>query len=219
LPRSIRERQGSARATGADGRTGGKTPKQFSVLLLGPSPGYRRLWATNTVLRLEAWNGAVCQSHGPRDRRGEPRELAVRGEVSDQRTPGWEDCHAGHCPALHTVEMLAQGRSNRVAWCQPTRRRRQSADDATQPSRRRGPDRAGGHAARASTGSSAARGRRRQRARFVCVDQASDGQRRRLDPGYRPRRLLGRPPTGCRRSAGAAATAPVTAVDLAHRQS
>jgi hypothetical protein len=40
-----------------------------------------------------------------------------------------------------------------------------SAGDASQPSRRRGPDRAGGHAARASTGFSAARGWRRHRAR------------------------------------------------------
>jgi hypothetical protein len=50
LPRSIRYRLGSTRATG--GRSnGGKTRKQFSVLLLGPRPGYRHLWATNTVLR------------------------------------------------------------------------------------------------------------------------------------------------------------------------
>jgi hypothetical protein len=48
---SIRERRGSARATGANGRTGGRRRSSSLSYSWGPSPGYRRLWASNTVLR------------------------------------------------------------------------------------------------------------------------------------------------------------------------
>jgi hypothetical protein len=160
--------------------------------------------APTGLFRVRAWSlpGTARWAHVP---------IAA---VEDRRRAGLVELLSNN-PTIEIVgQALTRGeaveRARRHAPVSASRRRRRSSGGASQPSRRRGPDRAGGHAARASTGSSAARGRRRQRARFVCVVHASDGQRR-LDPGCRRGRLPGRPLTGCRRSAGAAAaTAPGT---------
>jgi hypothetical protein len=160
--------------------------------------------APTGLFRVRAWSlpGTARWAHVP---------IAA---VEDRRRAGLVELLSNN-PTIEIVgQALTRGeaveQARRHAPVSASRRRRRSSGGASQPSRRRGPDRAGGHAARASTGSSAARGRRRQRARFVCVVHASDGQRR-LDPGCRRGRLPGRPLTGCRRSAGAAAaTAPGT---------